>query len=54
MFTSKLYKDDCQNDGWVKIAEQKNPWMYICYITAESADNYPDEYIEECINNYFN
>lgn len=42
------------NDGWVKIAEQQNPWMYICYLTAESADNYPDEYIEECINNYFN
>lgn len=41
------------NDGWVKVAEQQNPWKHICYLTAENVDNYPDEYIEQCIINDF-
>ena len=41
------------NDGWVKIAEQQNPWTFICYLTAQDVDNGCDEYIENCINNDF-
>ena len=41
------------NDGWVKIAEQQNPWRHICYLTAQDVDNDPDDYIEKCINNDF-
>lgn len=42
-----------KNDGWVKIAEQQNPWKHICYLTAQDVDNGCDDYIEKCINNDF-
>ena len=41
------------NDGWVKTAEQQNPWKHICYLSAQDVDNGSDDYIEKCINNDF-
>ena len=39
------------NDGWVEIAEQQNPWRFICYLTSQDIENEPDDYIKNCINN---
>lgn len=41
------------DDGWVKIAEQQNPWRFICFINSANVNEGCDEYIKNCINELF-